>query len=62
MLDPGWAYNYGGLKTGAFPEGWGDAALYAHLYQENVTAEGKGRAAAELERRREQRERDRSIW
>ncbi len=54
-------YDFSGLRSlgGDFSQ-WGAAALHEHILDEDVTDEGKARAAAELERRQSNRERDRS--
>lgn len=48
-------YDNSAIRWGSFPMEWGAAALHAHSMDPNVTLEGRGRAMAELDRRRERR-------
>jgi hypothetical protein len=55
-------YNTGNLKTGTFPYGWGETALLEHSLRDDVTAEGKAQALMEIQKRREERERNSRSW
>lgn len=54
-------YDYGNLRTGVFPHGWGIGALHAHIHDPGVTPDGKGRAQAEIDARAERRARNRGL-